>query len=85
MTAPKRPEKPKRDAFGLTEGNYRAIIIAVSTIWVASNLFGMVAAAFKLDVNFDPTGQVNTIFLTVITGAFIGRTRMNGGGKDDES
>jgi hypothetical protein len=75
-------KKPSRDSFGLTAGNYRAIIISVTTVWLGANAFGMISSVF--DLGYEPPAEVNAIFLAVVVGAFTARTRANGGGKDDE-
>lgn len=80
MVEPRGEDKPPRDSFGLTSGNYRAIIAAVTTVWLGSNAVGMLSSVF--DWGYEPPAEVNAIFLAVVVGAFTARTRVNGGGKE---
>lgn len=81
VESPGDKKKPSRDSFGLTAGNYRAIIIVVTTVWLGGNAFGMLSSV--LDLGYEPPAEVNAIFLAVVVGAFTARTRINGGDKDE--
>lgn len=96
MAAPARPPrrpaakakpKPKRDSFGLSEGNYRAIIIVVTGVWLLSNILGLLAGPFHFD--YKQPDSINPIFLATVVVAFGARTRVDPGdtprGDDDSS
>lgn len=77
----KPPQKPKRDSFGLTEGNYRSLIIVITVLWLASNAFGMLSASQGW--GYEPPGEINVVFLATVVAAFTARTRVDSGKKDD--
>lgn len=74
-------KKPKRDSFGMTEGNYRALIIAITGLWLGSNAFGMLSASQGW--GYEPPGEINVAFLATVVAAFTARTRVDSGKKDD--
>lgn len=58
----------------LTDRTASIVIYVVTAIWAANILAGM----FKLN-GYQPSSEINGIFMAVVGGAFLARTRAKGG------
>lgn len=71
------PEKRPEDNGGVISDKAANVIIGVvTTIWAANILLGM----FEVR-GWQPSTEINGIFMTIVGGAFIARARMKGGGE----
>lgn len=71
--APPSHRAPSRGEV-LTDRTASIVIYVVTAIWAGNILAGM----FKLN-GYQPSSEINGIFMAVVGGAFLARTRMKGG------